>query len=139
MVNGHVFLSCSRGEGWNLPLIEALACGTPSIYSDWGAQLHFASGKGHPVKILGEMPVSNSSSESSISNFSDTVGNYCEPDFDDLSKVMRDVYINYWDYKRIALKDSELIRNEFSWQNAAIKAKNILDDVQYNINKRKLI
>jgi len=27
--NGHVFLSCARSEGWNLPLIEAMACGTP--------------------------------------------------------------------------------------------------------------
>ena len=28
------YLSCSRSEGWNLPLIEAMACGIPSIYSD---------------------------------------------------------------------------------------------------------
>ena len=39
---GHVFVSCARAEGWNLPLIEALACGTPSICSDYGAQLDFA-------------------------------------------------------------------------------------------------
>jgi glycosyltransferase involved in cell wall biosynthesis len=31
---GHVFVSCARSEGWNLPLIEAMACGTPSIYSN---------------------------------------------------------------------------------------------------------
>ena len=36
---GHVFLSCARSEGWNLPLIEAMACGTPSIWSDCSAQL----------------------------------------------------------------------------------------------------
>ena len=34
MKNGHVFLSCARSEGWNLPLIEAMACGTPAD-RDW--------------------------------------------------------------------------------------------------------
>ena len=42
---GDVFISCARSEGWNLPLIEAMACGTPSIYSNWGGQLEFAEGK----------------------------------------------------------------------------------------------
>ena len=51
---GHVFVSCARSEGWNLPLIEAMACGTPSIYSECSGQLEFAEGKGHPVKISGE-------------------------------------------------------------------------------------
>ena len=26
---GDVFVTCARSEGWNLPLIEAMACGTP--------------------------------------------------------------------------------------------------------------
>ncbi len=47
--NGHVFLSCARAEGWNLPLIEAMACGTPCIYSADSAQMEFAKGKGLPV------------------------------------------------------------------------------------------
>ena len=38
---GDVFVSCSRSEGWGLPLCESLARGTPSIYSNWGAQLQF--------------------------------------------------------------------------------------------------
>jgi glycosyltransferase involved in cell wall biosynthesis/ubiquinone/menaquinone biosynthesis C-methylase UbiE len=113
--NGHVFLSCARSEGWNLPLIEAMACGTPAIYSNCSGQLEFAQGKGHPVKILGEKPVPNG------------IGNYFEPDFDDLSKVMRDVYTNYWKYKSIALQHSYKIRKQFSWENAANKAYEILD------------
>ena len=48
-----VFLSCSRSEGWNLPLIEAMACGIPSIYSNCSGQLEFAKGKGHPIDIIG--------------------------------------------------------------------------------------
>ena len=115
--NGHVFLSCARSEGFNLPLIEAMACGTPSIYSDCSGQLDFAKDKGHPVKILCEKQIPCG------------YGNYYEPDFNDLSKVMKDVYINYWKYKNDALKNSELIRNNFSWGNVVDKALNILDEV----------
>ena len=42
MQTAHVFLSCSRGEGWNIPLMEAMACGTPAIYSNGFGQLEFA-------------------------------------------------------------------------------------------------
>jgi glycosyltransferase involved in cell wall biosynthesis len=118
--NGHVFLSCSRSEGWNLPLIESMACGTPSIYSNWSGQLEFAEGKGHPIKITSEKPVPGG------------VGNYIEPDFDDLSNVMRDVYVNYWKYKNKAVKDSESIRNNFSWENSANIAVEILNELYKN-------
>jgi hypothetical protein len=88
-----------------------------SIYSNCSAQLEFAKGKGHPIKILDEKPIPNG------------VGNYYEPDFDDLSKVMRDVYVNYWKYKKKALEDSELIRTEFSWKNSANKALEIIKNI----------
>jgi glycosyltransferase involved in cell wall biosynthesis len=119
--NGHVFLSCSRSEGWNLPLCESMACGTPSIYSNCSAQLEFAKGKGHPVNILGEKPIPNG------------VGNYYEPDFDDLKKIMRDVYTNYWEYKNKALEDSIIIRSKFSWENAANIAFEILNNIHNNL------
>lgn len=112
---GHVFVSCARSEGWNLPLIEAMACGTPSIYSNCSAQLEFAEGKGFPVKIVGERPAN--SNDYGRYTMSDLPGNYYEPDFEDLSRVMRHVYTNYNECKLQALKDSEIIRNEFSWEN----------------------
>ena len=31
------FISAGRGEGWDMPLMEAMACGLPSIATDWGA------------------------------------------------------------------------------------------------------
>jgi autotransporter strand-loop-strand O-heptosyltransferase len=105
--NAHVFLSCARSEGWNLPLIEAMACGTPSIYSACSGQMEFAEGKGLPVKILGEKKNPNH------------VGNYYEPDFEDLARVMRDAYVNWQDYKERAIKESEIIRRDFSWDKVA--------------------
>lgn len=109
------FVSCARSEGWNLPLIEAMACGTPSIYSNCSGQLEFAEGKGLPVKISHELPVS----ASTYNHFNDNVGNYYEPDFNDLGKQMWNVVTNYQTNKQKALEESEIIRKEFSWEHVA--------------------
>ena len=111
----NVFVSCARSEGWNLPLIEAMACGTPSIYSNCSGQLEFAKGRGIPVNILGEKPVD----ASTYSHFNDSVGNYYEPDFEHLSEMMRLSYEKYDTLKKIALVDSESIRREFNWERVA--------------------
>jgi len=122
-----VFLSCARGEGWNLPLIESMACGIPSIYSNWGGQLEFARGRGIPVKIKGEVPASISDGDGTWLN--DAPGNFAEPDFDDLSVKMIEVRNNFKFYKKKALEESDEIRNEFTWRNAAITAKTLIDEL----------
>ena len=121
----HVFLSCSRSEGWNLPLIEAMACGVPSIYSNCSAQLEFAEGKGIPVDITKEASpkeIKNSYCEM----IGVAVGNWYEPDFKDLERKMVEVFNNYNFYETAALKHSEEIRENFSWNNAVKKANEAL-------------
>jgi autotransporter strand-loop-strand O-heptosyltransferase len=117
MKTGHVFVSCARSEGWNLPLIEAMACGVPSIYSDCSGQLEFAKGKGFPVKIKGE--INANSDNYGLFSTSKMFGNIYEPDFDDLSKVMRNVYDNYDKCKQKAMSDSVSIISDFNWDNVA--------------------
>jgi glycosyltransferase involved in cell wall biosynthesis len=109
------FVSCARSEGWNLPLIESMACGIPSIYSNCSGQLEFAKGKGLPVKIVGEKPVD----ASTYSHFNDSIGNYYEPDFNDLGKQMWEVVTNHPYYKQSALEESEEIRRNFNWERIA--------------------
>ena len=110
--SGHVFLSCARSEGWNLPLIESMANGTVSIYSNCSGQLEFAENKGVAVDILGEKPAR----DSSYNHFNDQAGNYYEPDFEDLSRKMKLVYENFNFFKQKAIKESEEIRTNFSWE-----------------------
>ena len=120
--NGHVFLSCARSEGWNLPLIEAMACGTPSIYSNCSGQTEFASGKGLPVKITGEKPNP------------DNVGNYYEPDFKDLAYVMRDAFENYTNHKKRAIEEAKIIHRDFNWEKVAEIGR---DTIQEFLNNYK--
>lgn len=129
---GHVFVSCARSEGWNLPLIEAMACGTPSIYSECCAQMEFAEGKGLPVKVVGEKPANKNNY--GRYTMSELPGNYYEPDFDDLSKVMRDSYENYQTHKMKALSESLDLRDKFSWEVVTKIGKTVVDDFMFKIN-----
>lgn len=123
----NVFISCSRSEGWNLPLIEAMACGIPSIYSDCSGQLEFTKDKGIPVKVLGEKSTDTGN------------GNYYEPDFNDLSIKMRLVKSNYESFLSKAKEESKTIREQFDWKVCAKKAYDILSSIDYNVDRKKQI
>jgi FkbM family methyltransferase len=130
-----VFISCARGEGWNLPLIEAMACGVPSLYSDWGAQLEFAEGRGIPVKIITEVPAAVPNEESWNPN---SPGNFAEPDFVDLAAALRDVYFRFEDYKHDALIQSDEIREQFTWNRAAEIAQGHLQELSLvSVNRQQ--
>lgn len=124
---GDVFVSCARAEGWNLPLIESMSCGTPSIYSDFSGQLQFAKDKGISVKIAGMKPANVERKDFS--------GEYCEPDFEDLGKQMMYAYENYEELKIKALNDATIIHNEFNWEHigkiASDRLEKIIDSFVY--------
>ena len=134
---GHVFLSCARAEGWNLPLIEAMACGTPSLYSNWSGQLEFAEGKGIPVDYVSLVPASVG--EGKIYTQSPIAGDYCEPNFEDFKKKMRMVYENYEFYKEKSMKESKDIRNTFRWDKMAEIAKDFIVELMpetFNVKEK---
>ena len=117
--NANVLISCAKAEGWNLPLIESLACGTPSIYTKCSGQLEFTKSKGLGVEILGE--------EKAGENIP---GNFYTPDLNDLVKKIKDSYNNYNVWKKWHLDRSKEIREEYSWKNQAKKAYNRLQQIK---------
>lgn len=121
---GQVLITCARSEGWNIPLIEAMACGTPTTYSKWGGQMEFTKGEGNPVNIIGEFPASIGSN---LGFSKDTPGMYSEPDFKHLKKVLNDLYVNYSEKKQEALKISERIRRDYDWEKISIDSFQILN------------
>jgi Glycosyltransferase len=122
MRTGQVFLSCARAEGWNLPLMEALACGTPSICSDYGAQLDFATSA---IKVR----ITEHQKPANVYNMPDCPGTWAEPDFEHLSLQMRHAYDKYDYWKKKTEKDSGRFRKQWTWENAAKIAYDILQQL----------
>ncbi len=109
---GSCLLSCSRSEGWNLPLLEAIACGTPSIHSDFSGQLEFAKGVSWRVNIKGYKPPEQMYG-------GNAPGLWAEPDFNHLSSIMKFIYKKHNICRTKAVLDSIDIRKKYSWDNAA--------------------
>jgi autotransporter strand-loop-strand O-heptosyltransferase len=130
--NADVFISCARAEGWNLPLIESLACGTPSIYSKCSGQLEFTEEKGLGVKIIGEEPATNGKGLTYEQNIP---GNFYKPDFEDLVDKIKDSYNNWDIWKKWHLERSRYIREKFSWKNQAKIAYERLKQIEIKPKK----
>ena len=52
-----VLVQPSRGEGWGLPMVEAMACGTPVIGTRWSGPAEFLTEEnGYPLRTDGLVP-----------------------------------------------------------------------------------
>ena len=123
----HCHVSCSRAEGWGLPIIESMACGVPTIVCDYSGSTEYAQ---DAIKI----PVREMIKPFGIYGDWQVPGMWGSPDYDHLVEVMRDVYENYAIHKKKALKTSEMIRTKFSWAAAAQEAYNIIQSLRPPVN-----
>lgn len=126
--NSHVFLSCSRGEGWNIPLAEAFACGIPAIYSRGSGQMEFAEEYPLGVDILKKIPAFHEEDKYFADGYVD------EPDFNMLSEVIMESYKNYSVYKKIHLTKSEEFSIKYSWDKVCKDLFNVINTRYGNYN-----
>lgn len=124
----HVFVSCSRSEGWGLPIIEAMACGVPTIVADFGGPTEYAGDA-----LLVRVP--ELKKPEGIYGGWDVPGFWGEPDYDHLAEVMRDAYDNWEAHRAKALKTAETIRTKFSWRAAAEKAVTHLRELHATVKQ----
>lgn len=127
--SAHVFVSCSRSEGWGLPIIEAMACGIPTIVADFGGSTEYAGGDSFAIRV--NVPKLKKPKE--IYGNWDVPGKWGEPDYDDLILKLKDSYHNYEEHKKKALITSETIRIKFSWESAANRAYDVLSELYDSI------
>jgi GT2 family glycosyltransferase len=82
------FVSAGRGEGWDMPLMEAMACGLPAIATDWGAHREFVDARvAYPLAVGRTIPAVARCPY--YDGFS-----WADPDADHLRFLMREVYEN---------------------------------------------
>jgi glycosyltransferase involved in cell wall biosynthesis len=116
------FVFPSRGEGFGLPPVEAMAHGIPTIMTNAHSMTEFSK-YGIPIGVRG-----NCSCYYVGRVFHNGVGNWVEPDLRELEAAMWDVYSNYAKYKAAAVANAEEIRKRFNWDT-------MLDNIEIAINK----
>jgi hypothetical protein len=106
----HVYVSASRGEGFGLQPLQAMASGMPTIVADAHGQAEFAQFATHPIKaelvpaayfMLGD------------------AGEWWEPDFEELCEAMHDCYHNYGIESGTAMDVAPNVAQAYSWANTA--------------------
>jgi GT2 family glycosyltransferase len=109
------YISVSRGEGWDMPLMEAMACGLPAIATDWGAHTEFLhAGIAYPLAIKGTIPA--------IAKCPYYDGySWADPDGDHLRALLREVYVNREEARGRGKAAAAEMAARWSWRSAARK------------------
>lgn len=105
----HCYLQPSRGEGFGLQPLQAIAQGCPTVLTDAHGHGSFAH--------LG-WPVGWTLAKSTYFIDGDA-GDWWEPNLDDLCDQMRWIYDHYSDACEQAARSSEIAHRDFTWENCA--------------------
>lgn len=114
--SGNCFVSPTRGEGWGMTVLEAMACGLPVIATAWSGIADFLhDGVGYPL---------NSSLVPAKARCPYYEGfEWAEPDFEHLRFLMREVYENPDRARLRGLAAADAVAANWTWEQAAARVK----------------
>jgi GT2 family glycosyltransferase len=107
------FVSAGRGEGWDMPLMEAMACGLPTIATDWGAHREFVhDGISYPLHVRRLIPAVAKCPYYAPYSWAD-------PDDEHLDFLLRHVYENRDEAASRGSAAAAQMRARWTWRHAA--------------------
>jgi len=106
------FVFPSRGEGFGLPPLEAMATGLPCIMTNWSGLKDFGDKK--DTLLLDYKLVDAENFTKDI--YKEDCGQWAEPDFEDLKRKMRWAYEHRSKLKEMGRQASKRIHKEWTWE-----------------------
>ena len=117
------FVLASRGEGWGLPILEAMACGLPVIATNWSAQCDFISNDtAYLLDVERLRPA-----EAKCPYYEGF--NWAEPSYEHLRSLMRHVFENRDEAKTLGVRASAEVLTKWSWEQSVKKILARLDEL----------
>ena len=121
------FVLPTRGEGWGIPILEAMACGLPTIATNWSSQVDFMNEtNAYPLETEGLIDA--------VAKCPYYKGfQWANPSEKHLTELLRHVYNNQEEARMKGKRASEEVLKKWTWEMSAAKIKERLTDIGFKM------
>lgn len=123
--SAQVLVAPFRGEGWGLPIVEALASEVPVIATGWGGPMSYLTPETATLLDYRLLPIPAQIPSMFLGQMLETARDeghlLAEPDYQQLKYAMWDAYQNYFTHKARAIEARARLEAGFRWEHAAEK------------------